>query len=178
MKRPRTSPDPTRSPALCEASGCSAAGEYPAPKERHGMRDDYHWFCLIHVREFNKQYNYFAGMDDATVQHFMKDAITGHRPTWKMGSDPHLTAWDVEESLRRFFGDSPQPPSKHSSLPELLQNALDSFSLIHPTNVSAIKQRYKQLVKAYHPDINRSPDAAETFKNITVHYHTLIDFYA
>jgi DnaJ domain len=179
MKRSRTSPHSTPPPTLrhCEAAGCSAAGEYPAPKKRHGSRNDYHWFCLTHVRDFNKRYNYFEGMDDETVQDFMKDAVTGHRPTWKMGSDQRVTAWDVEEAVRRFFGDPTSPP-KQPTLPEPLQKALSAFSLAHPTDASVIKQRYKQLVKAHHPDINRAADAEEMFKNITVHYRMLMDYYA
>ena len=32
-----------------------------------------------------QSYNYFDGMNDAEVDEFRKDALTGHRPTWKVG---------------------------------------------------------------------------------------------
>ena len=37
------------------------------------------------MREYNHSYNYFAGMSDDAVARYQKDAVTGHRPTWKMG---------------------------------------------------------------------------------------------
>ena len=50
------------------------------------MREREYWrFCLEHVREYNHSYNYFAGMSDDAVARYQKDAVTGHRPTWKMG---------------------------------------------------------------------------------------------
>ena len=50
----------------CEWQGCSEPGLYPAPKGR-GQEGKYHRFCLEHVREYNKSYNYFAGMPDEDV---------------------------------------------------------------------------------------------------------------
>ena len=44
----------------CEAKGCEEPGLYPAPKGR-GHEGEYHRFCLDHVREYNKSYNYFSG---------------------------------------------------------------------------------------------------------------------
>src|SRR6516164_1768075 len=47
----------------CERLGCTEPGLYPAPKGR-GHEGEYHRYCLEHVREYNKSYNYFAGMPD------------------------------------------------------------------------------------------------------------------
>jgi len=38
-----------------------------------------------------------------------------------------------------------------------------------------IKKAYRKLAKQYHPDVNRSPDAAERFREITEAYDTLTD---
>ena len=68
----------------CDWKGCANAATHRAPKAR--PRENEHWrFCIEHVREYNHSYNYFAGMSDAAVAQFQKDAITGHRPTWKLG---------------------------------------------------------------------------------------------
>ena len=68
----------------CEWQGWAEPGLYPAPKGR-GQEGKYHRFCLEHVREYNKSYNYFAGMPDEDVaKHYKYDAI-GHRPTWFVG---------------------------------------------------------------------------------------------
>ena len=57
-----------------------------APKGRD--REKEYWrFCLEHVREYNNSYNFFAGMSDDAVSQYQKDALIGHRPTWKMGAN-------------------------------------------------------------------------------------------
>ena len=72
----------------CDWKGCANAATHRAPKAR--PRENEHWrFCLEHVREYNHSYNYFSGMSDDAVLKYQKDAITGHRPTWKMGTGNH-----------------------------------------------------------------------------------------
>jgi hypothetical protein len=69
---------------VCERPGCKALGAFRAPKGR-SQEGRYFQFCLEHVREYNASYNYFAGMTDAAVAAYQKDAMIGHRPTWAMG---------------------------------------------------------------------------------------------
>jgi hypothetical protein len=47
----------------------------------------YFMFCVDHAREYNKGYNYFSGLSDGEIARYQKEALTGHRPTWKMGVD-------------------------------------------------------------------------------------------
>src|ERR1700730_5643599 len=68
----------------CEWPGCEQPGAHRAPKGR-GNEGKYWNYCLAHVREYNHTYNYFAGMGDDAVSAYQKDAMTGHRPTWRMG---------------------------------------------------------------------------------------------
>src|SRR5687767_2668492 len=98
---PRSKPKPQPRPRLCEMSGCTAAGTHKAPKGRQA-EGDYYWFCLDHVREYNKSYNYFSGMNDAAIQAFQKDATIGHRPTWQMGAN--AARGDTPLSERRAGG--------------------------------------------------------------------------
>src|SRR5665811_1242510 len=69
----------------CQWSGCKEKASHRAPKGRENEKD-YWRFCLEHVRQYNQSYNFFKGMNDAAVMAYQKDAITGHRPTWKMGT--------------------------------------------------------------------------------------------
>ena len=46
----------------CAWPECTGAGTHRAPKGR-GHDGEYHLFCLNHVREYNRSYNYFSGMD-------------------------------------------------------------------------------------------------------------------
>src|SRR5262252_2652258 len=82
--KPAADPVPRGRTQACEWPGCTHAGTHRAPKGR--MREREYWqFCLDHVREYNQSYNYFAGMSEEAVARYQKDAVTGHRPTWKMG---------------------------------------------------------------------------------------------
>src|SRR5262245_60603326 len=70
---------------VCQWKGCQAAGAHRAPMGR-GNEGKYYLFCLDHVRQFNASYNYFEGWSAADVEAFQKDAVIGHRPTWKTGT--------------------------------------------------------------------------------------------
>ena len=73
-------------PGGCQWKGCDAKGTHRAPM---GRRREGHFFlfCVDHVRAYNANYNYFDGMSDGDVAAFQKDALTGHRPTWKTGAN-------------------------------------------------------------------------------------------
>src|SRR5580658_1965505 len=69
----------------CQWPKCDAPATHRAPKGR--LRAGEYWqFCLEHVREYNNSYNFFAGMSEDSIAKYQKESITGHRPTWKMGS--------------------------------------------------------------------------------------------
>ena len=42
----------------CEVEGCSKEAKYRAPKSPKDL-DNFHWFCLKHVKEYNTRWNYF-----------------------------------------------------------------------------------------------------------------------
>src|ERR1700684_954723 len=69
----------------CQWPKCAAPATHRAPKGR--LRATEYWqFCLEHVREYNNSYNFFEGMSDDAIAKYQKEDLTGHRPTWKMGS--------------------------------------------------------------------------------------------
>ncbi len=72
--------------SACDHPGCKAAGEFRAPQGRD-REGQFFCFCLEHVREYNASYNYFNGMSADDVAVYQRDALTGHRPTWAMGSN-------------------------------------------------------------------------------------------
>ena len=71
---------------MCEWPDCKNKGPHRAPKGRTNDKEYWH-FCLNHVREYNQSYNLFQGMNPEAVARYQKDALTGHRPTWKMGAN-------------------------------------------------------------------------------------------
>jgi DnaJ domain len=155
----------------CAHPGCTAAGLHRAPKGR-GREGQYWHFCLDHVRAYNASYNYFAGMTDAAVAAYQKDAVIGHRPTWAMGvnsaakSDNGAEAptrdWEYLDPLGILIGQNfrqgrpgrVQPEPKRRRLSGPVRRALDVLGLDEMADGPAIKTQYKALVKRFHPDAN------------------------
>jgi hypothetical protein len=157
---------------VCNWPGCAAASTHRAPKGR--LREGEYWrFCLAHVREYNHSYNYFAGMSDDAVARFQKDAITGHRPTWKMGTDgrrgalgPNPTQayadpFNVFAELGGGTRPRPEPEREARTIRNAERKALEVLGLEGAAKAPEIKARFKLLVKRHHPDANGGDRASE-----------------
>ena len=151
----------------CERPGCASAGPFRAPKGR-GQEGQYWRFCLDHVREYNQSYNYFAGMTDAAVAAYQKDAVIGHRPTWTMGANASgrnggartegpARDWEYSDPLGilRSTGFEQKARAAEPKRPRYsgpVRHALDVMGLDETASPAAIKAQYKALVKRFHPD--------------------------
>ena len=148
--------------------GCDAGGTHKAPKGR-AQEGEYFWFCLDHVREYNKSYNYFSGMNDAAIQAFQRDASIGHRPTWQMGVNAKADETPVRgrragrvqlvggrKDPFRLFGDGFQagPGPERRKVHNMEARSLSTLGLDKSATAAEIKARYKLLVKRHHPDAN------------------------
>jgi curved DNA-binding protein len=51
----------------------------------------------------------------------------------------------------------------------------DVLGVSRDASADELQQAYRSLARRYHPDVNRSPDAEERFKEINEAYHTLAD---
>src|SRR5437588_6779996 len=91
----------------CEWPHCKAPATHRAPKGR--LREREYWrFCLDHVRAYNHSYNFFAGMTPDDIARYQKDAVIGHRPTWKMGMNGGRPSLRSHSSrFRPEFSDEP-----------------------------------------------------------------------
>ncbi len=144
---------------LRQAGHASCAG-------RAYARGEYLHFCIDHVREYNKNFNYFSGLSDGDIAKFQKDAITGHRPTWSTAANsttrcaprqiwprcaparPPITTVSATLSIssRRPRG---TPGQKAQRKPRTLElKALATLGLDANSTGDKIKARYKELVKA------------------------------
>ena len=56
---------------ICDWNNCNKIGEYKAPIEKDNSKD-FRYLCLEHIREFNKNWNYFANMTDNQINEFIK----------------------------------------------------------------------------------------------------------
>lgn len=159
---------PEPPPRGCDMAGCASGGTHRAPKGRNA-EGEYFWFCLDHVRQYNKSYNYFSGMNDAAIQAFQKESVIGHRPTWQMGingngpetsrsSRPSGYAWAGKtEDPFRFFGEGFQargPEPERRKVRNMEAKSLSTLGLDLTATAAEVKARYKLLVKRHHPDAN------------------------
>ena len=74
---------------ICDWNNCNEIGEYRAPIEKDNSRK-YRMLCLEHVKEFNKNWNYFSGMSDNQVINFLKSDMTWHKPTQNFSSSDNF----------------------------------------------------------------------------------------
>ena len=164
----------TRAP-LCQWKGCDKPGNHKAPKGR-GRDNEYFHFCMDHVRQYNQDYNYFDGMSDAEVSNFRKDALTGHRPTWKTGANAwaHGTrdgartedaaervAASTARMTRKARSSRTQPSTFRRQLKPLERKSLKVLDLGDDASREDIKTRFKELVKIHHPDANGGDSRSE-----------------
>lgn len=162
----------------CEVVGCAAAGNFRAPKSRSDLHS-YQWFCEMHIAEFNKKWNYFEGMTEAEIYDFQRDATYGHRPTWRPDQMGKHSTRKVEEAFARMFGaGGASHKAEARPISAKAKDALAALDLDHPSDRAKVKAQYRELVKKYHPDVNRgNARAEETFKKITASYHYLTEHY-
>lgn len=147
----------------CEWAGCKEKATHKAPKGR-GLEKDYWNYCVNHVRQYNANYNYFAGMKDDEVLAYQKDALTGHRPTWKMGTQkrgkPDFdAAMDPLGVIRELNGrTNSRPDPDHKPQQRIVRNverrALETLGLEPGATAAQVKTRFKELAKRHHPDAN------------------------
>ena len=153
----------------CQWAGCKEKGVHRAPKGRDDDKD-YWRFCLEHVRQYNQSYNFFKGMNDAAVMAYQKDAMTGHRPTWKMGtgkSNPRVDfrAFGKGGDPFSLFGDgmgaNQKPKAEERQIRNAERKALDRLGLDVGATPQQVKVRFKELVKQFHPDANGGDRSTE-----------------
>jgi hypothetical protein len=170
----RIKPDaPLPSPASrpCGKRGCKDEGTFRVPLSRKQL-DEHLWFCLQHAREHNETWDYFQGMNEAEIEAFRVDAVTGHRPTWPLGKrTAHVHRARDHRSFRdacRVFGDAldqtagtPRNGGRARPLTGPQARALDVLNLEAGASLHQIKARYKELVKRFHPDANGGDRGSE-----------------
>jgi curved DNA-binding protein CbpA len=157
----------------CEWPDCTKPGQHKAPKGRN-LEGQYVWFCLDHVKDYNKAYNYFDGMPEGAVLDWQKDSALGHRPTWRLGEN----SWATHRAGKRpasggyrhnarvgdpftILGGEADPTKPARSIRNAERKALDTLGLDETATPDQIKAQYKTLVKRLHPDANGGSRAME-----------------
>lgn len=171
----------------CQWDGCTNPGTHRAPVGRH-KEGEYFRFCVDHVREYNKGYNYFSGLNNSDIAKFQKEALTGHRPTWKIGAGGQAkVAPDVamkrsgragyyrriRDPYNLFTQEKDDTPAVRRPKP-LEAKALETLGLDQKATGAEIKTRYKELVKRHHPDANGGNRGSEERFREVLHAYRLL----
>ncbi|MES2491895.1 MAG: J domain-containing protein [Pseudomonadota bacterium] len=169
----------------CERPGCIEQGEFRAPGERASGFDgpgDYRWFCLDHVREFNAGYDWFEGMSadeiiaaqhpmfgwDTESRAFRPTAGIDDAPRWADYRDP----LDAISRRARAFCPGQRADGRPVSPDE--RRALDALGLPLDADRNALRGRYSQLVRRYHPDRNGGDRSMEGKLQAVVEAYNLL----
>lgn len=170
----------------CDFPGCSEKGCFRAPKDRN--LNTYYWFCLKHVAEYNKNWDFCQGLSEEEIERHIQNDVTWQRPTWKLGQNQ--TYHQFTERLNDSFGlfDETElgisgkynPPRKNTVLAASeLTVATRFLDVSFPLDLSAVKKQFKKLAKKYHPDTNLGDTKNEAlFKELLEHYRFLMKYLA
>jgi hypothetical protein len=164
----------------CQWPDCRRPATARAPKSRERLNDFYE-FCQGHAGEYNKGWNFYAGMSEGEVRAAKEnEAMTGGRPTWemkagkgsreaaafaaKMGTSNTTGAGSWRDSFGLFGrkGDqTARTPTEDRRIGKLERTALADLDLEAGVDKAAIKARYHELLKRFHPDTNGGDRGAE-----------------
>ena len=175
-------PDPAAPDQPCDMPGCAEPAGYRAPRSRQ-MLNQYFWFCLDHVREYNAHWDFYKGMTPGQIEAHLRADVSWNRPSWRLGHLGGSGGFDEEQVLdpigllrgnaeARVRGRT--RAREADQRPEALREPLDTLGLGWPVSLAELKSRYKHLARENHPDANNGDRAAEErLKTINVAYTAL-----
>jgi len=166
----------------CDSPQCNEKGEYRAPKSRV-MLNEYFYFCLDHIKEYNKSWDFYKGMSVEQIENSMRSDTFWDRPSWPLKNSFKNIFDEFNEYVEDFIKNDDDEINdtyfKNKLIDENLtieeSKALKELELIMPISLEKIKKNYKKLVKIFHPDVNgNNKDAEEKFKQINESYKLLL----
>jgi hypothetical protein len=159
----------------CDHPGCGRAATARAPKARDMLHEHY-WFCQPHAAEYNRNWNFFAGLPEAEVRRRQQEELmTGGRPTWEMKAGRMSreaaafgarfgTGQGYRDPFNMFGGagvHARRPEAESRKLGKIERNALADLDLDEDADGPKIRSRYTELVRRLHPDANNGDRSGE-----------------
>ena len=138
---------------LCDREGCNEVGDRPAPKAPNSPERWY--FCEAHAAEYNRNWNYFAGLDPEEAA--------------RRAAEEEKGASAFRQSAHYGWGG---PGDGTRSRDEM--RALSVLGLDSDAEYKAIRTAYRRLAKEHHPDLKQGDKEAEQrFREIQAAYDVL-----
>ena len=166
---------------ICDWNNCLKEGLYKAPVEKDNSKK-YRILCLNHVKEFNKNWNYFEGMNDNQIYEFIKSDMTWHKPTQSFSSSDNFFKILWNNALKDETNKSKlNGQLNYMNKFKFSHNDVKAFSILGLSvglRWKKIQEKFKKLVKKFHPDINAGNKKYEDkLKVITLAYTQLKNTY-
>ena len=168
---------------ICDQKNCKKLGEYRAPKSRTNL-NTYLYFCLQHVKEYNKSWDFYKGLSVDEIELSLRKDIIWDRPSWPLSGHPNKILDQINtlfDSDYKFFekerdlSNFTKNKIINHNLTQEEQKSMTVLGLKMPINIEKIKKAYKKLVKIFHPDVNKkNKDAEKLFKDINQAYRILL----
>ena len=164
---------------ICDWNNCMEIGEFKAPIEKDNSKN-FRLLCLNHIKEFNKNWNYFAGMDDKQIYNFIKSDMTWHKPTQSFSSADNFFKVLWNNALKDEF-DKNKFDHQFGHIRQFDHKDIKAFGILGISvglKWEKIQNKFKTLVKKFHPDKNSgNKKYEEKLKLITLAYTQLKNTY-
>lgn len=175
IRKPMSISAQKEEPKPCEHEGCILPGKCKAPKSRDNPKE-FWWFCEKHAAEYNKNWNFFEGMNDGDQRAFQEAERHGHRPTWNFGAKGgsresstlgrnnrfagNKTTETYHDRRNRHRNQNAQQAAMLASAP--IRSAYEELDLTPKATPQEVRAAYADLVRRFHPDSNGGDRSAET----------------
>lgn len=169
--------DPQPHKKNCDETGCLEEGLYKAPQSPQQLQL-YYWFCLKHIQIYNAKWNYYRDMKEEDIETHYRADITWQRPSWRFGSNGSKPSFFIKDPFDILNKDEKRKNEPQQSIhfaPHTEEaKALKLMELSWPVTKTILKQKYIQLVKQHHPDLNSGClEAEEKLKLVNKAYDVL-----
>ncbi len=142
------------------------------------------YYCQQHIREINKNWNFFANMSAEEIAAFERDALTGHRITLESlkrisrQQERLDSIYQQADTVRTGRQTQPSNPNGNVARRPTSEEheAISILSVTLPISREELKLHYRKLVKQHHPDSKAEKDkksAEARLKRINHAYHIL-----
>ena len=166
---------------ICDHKNCKKIGKYKAPIEKDNSKK-FKWLCLDHIKEFNHSWDYFKGMSDQEVCKFLKSDMTWHKPTQSFGSSDNFfkVLWNnaLKDEMDKLKYNNEFNYMNKFKFNNTDIKSFDILGLAVGLKWKKIHEKFKKLVKKFHPDMNSGNKKFEDkLKIITLAYTQLKNTY-
>lgn len=152
----------------CAEPGCEAPGEFRAPPAQGAVGGEgpppFRWFCLDHVRAFNARYNFFDGMSAEEIHAAQRPMAGWERETRSFagaGGADRPPRWadfaDPLDAIGARFAEARReaaPRGDGKPLSGEDRASMKVLGLDTDADRTALRRRYGELVRRFHPDRN------------------------